>query len=104
MGQWRYSLVADRLTAAMAIAKRVYSLAEEQNDPTQIIGACLCLAATHYCLGNFEPARGYAARGVQIWRSGSAQAPVKEFDVPVVLCLCNEAILLARRLSQKRVR
>ena len=33
MGQWRYSLHTDKLTATMQIAERVYSLAEEQNDP-----------------------------------------------------------------------
>jgi hypothetical protein len=32
MGQWRYSLVTDKVTATMRIAKRVHSLAQEQND------------------------------------------------------------------------
>ena len=32
IGQWRYSLYTDKLTATMQIAKRVYSLAQEQND------------------------------------------------------------------------
>ena len=32
-GQWRYSLVTDKLTAAMQIAERVYSLAQEQDNP-----------------------------------------------------------------------
>ena len=34
MGQWRYSLMTDKLSAAMRIAKRVHSLAREQNDST----------------------------------------------------------------------
>ena len=32
MGQLRYSVVAGKLTAAMPLAKRLYSLAQEQND------------------------------------------------------------------------
>ena len=34
MGQWRYSLMTDKLSAEMQIAKRVHSLAREQNDST----------------------------------------------------------------------
>ena len=70
MGQWRYSLVTDKLTATMQIAKRVYSLAQEQNDPALMIRAYSALAATLYFLGDFESARQYAMHGVQIWRSG----------------------------------
>ena len=32
MGQWRYTLMTDKLTATMQIAKRIYSLAQEQNE------------------------------------------------------------------------
>src|SRR5208282_2171890 len=39
IGQWRYSLVTDKLTAAMQIAKRAYSLAHEQNNFALMIGA-----------------------------------------------------------------
>ena len=70
MGQWRYSLVTDKLTATMQIAQRVYSLAQEQNDSALMIGAYRALAVTLYYLGDFETAREYAMRGVQIWRSG----------------------------------
>ena len=80
MGQWRYSLVTDKLTATMQIAKRVYSLAQEQNDSALMIGAYRALAATLYFLGDFETARQYAMRGVQIWRSGGVQSPVEEVD------------------------
>jgi hypothetical protein len=31
MGQWRHSAMTDKLTATMQIAKRIYSLAQEQN-------------------------------------------------------------------------
>ena len=40
MGQWRYSLMTDKLSATMQIAERVYSLAQEQNDSALMIGAC----------------------------------------------------------------
>jgi hypothetical protein len=54
----------------MQIARRVYSLAQEQNDSALMIGAYRVLAVTLYCLGDFETARQYAMRGIQIWRSG----------------------------------
>jgi hypothetical protein len=38
-GQWRYSLVTDKMSATMQIAERVYSLAQEQNDPGLMLGA-----------------------------------------------------------------
>src|ERR1700758_5461172 len=34
IGRWRYSLCTDTLTTTMQVAKRVYSLAQEQNDST----------------------------------------------------------------------
>ena len=92
IGQWRYSLLTDKLTATMQIAKRVYSLAQEQNDSALLIKAHLALAGTLYCLGDFESARQYAMRGVQIWRSGGVQSSVEEVDAPAIACLCYEAL------------
>ena len=92
MGQWRYSLSSYKLTATMQIAKRVYSLAQEQNDSALLIGAYRGLAATHYLLGDFETARRYALRGVQLWRSGSVQCQIEEILAPAVACLCYEAL------------
>jgi hypothetical protein len=92
MGQWRYSLNTDKLTATMRLAERVYSLAQEQNDSDLLMGACRPLAVTFYYLGDFETARQYAMRSVQIWRSGTAQSPGEEVDVPAVGCLCVEAL------------
>ena len=46
IGQWRHSLVTDKLSATMQIAKRVYSLAQEQNEPALMIGAYRALAGT----------------------------------------------------------
>ena len=68
-GQWRYSLMTDKLAATMQIAKRINSLAQEQNHAALMIGDRV-LAATLYYLGNFESALQHAIRGVQIWRSG----------------------------------
>jgi hypothetical protein len=45
IGQWRFSLLTDSLTATMQIAERVYSLAQEQNGPGFMMGACNALAA-----------------------------------------------------------
>jgi hypothetical protein len=69
MGQWRYSLVTQKVTATMQIAKRIYSLAQGQNDSALMVGACVVLAVPLYFLGDFEAARQYARRGVQIWRA-----------------------------------
>jgi predicted ATPase len=92
MGQWRYSLITDKLTATMQIAQRVYSLAQEQNNPAVMIGACQALVSTLYYLGEFETARQYAMRGVQIWRSGSVHSNAQDLDAPAVVCLCYEAL------------
>ncbi len=74
IGQWRYSLINEKLTATMQIAQRVYSLAQEQNDSALLIGAYNALAGTLYFMGDFESAHQYAMRGVRIWRSGSVQS------------------------------
>jgi predicted ATPase len=92
MGQWVNSLVTEKISASMQIAKRVYSLAQEQHDSALIIGACRALAVTLYFLGDFEAARQYAGRGVQIWRSGGVHSPVEEFFTPAVHCLIFEAV------------
>ena len=62
----------------MQIAKRIYSLAQEQDDSTLMIGAYRALAGTLYWSGDFESARQHAMCGVQIWRSGGVQSPVEE--------------------------
>ena len=93
MGQLRYAVVADKLTAAMPFAKRLYSLALEQNDPTLMIGACTAVGGAHYYLGDFQTAREYTKRALQIWRSGGVRSPFQEVDAQPVGCLSNEALL-----------
>ena len=66
----------------MQIAKRVYSLAQEQNDSALMIGAYRALAATLYFLGDFESARQNATCGLQIWRSGGYNLRSKKFNAP----------------------
>jgi adenylate cyclase len=90
-GQWNYSLVTDKLTATMEIAKRIYSLAQEQNDPALLISANRALACTSYFLGEFEPTRHYAVRALKVWRSVGARSPVEEVDPPEVACLIDKA-------------
>src|SRR5271165_5959537 len=92
MGQFRYTLVADKLSAAMQIGERVYSLAQEQNDPELIAGACRALAGPLHFMGDFEAARQYAMRGVEIWCSGDVQSHAKGLDLSAVVCLCYEAL------------
>jgi len=92
IGQWRYSLLNDRLSATMQIAERVHSLAQEQNNPALMIEAYRALAVTHHYLGHFEASRQYAMRGAQIWRSERAVlSPIEEPIAPAVACLYYEA-------------
>jgi predicted ATPase len=93
MGQWRHSAMTDKLTATMQIAKRIYSLAQEQNEPERMIGAYTVMAATLYLLGDFETARQYWMRGVKVWRSGGVRSSFEEVDSQVVSCLYHEALM-----------
>jgi hypothetical protein len=93
LGQCRYALMTDKLSAAMQIAERVHALAQEQNDAPLMLAAYQVFAAIFYFLGEFDSSRKYAMRGLQIWRSGSVQSPVaEEIQAPVVNCLCYEAM------------
>ena len=92
IGQWRNFSLTEKVTTTMQLAKRVYLLAQEQNNPALMVGAYRTLAITHYYLGEFETARQHARRGVQIWRSGGMQSVVEEVHAPVVICLCFEAL------------
>jgi predicted ATPase len=92
MGQWRYTYITGNPRAALPIAQRVYSLAQAQNNATIMLGACQALVSTLYYLGEFEAARRYARRGVQIWRSGGRPAHADDLDAPAVVCLCYEAL------------
>jgi hypothetical protein len=44
-------------------------MAEEQDDPTPMIGAYNHLAGTLYYFGDIVTGHQYAMRGVQLWRS-----------------------------------
>ena len=92
MGQWYYSLMTDKLTATLQIATRIYSLAQEQHDPSLITGACRAFAAALYYRGDFETSRQYAMRGLQIWRSRSVESPVQELIAPAPECLAYAAL------------
>jgi hypothetical protein len=59
-GQFRYTLMADKLSATIRIAQRLFSLAREQNDAGLILAACGALVVTLYHSGEFETAREYA--------------------------------------------
>jgi predicted ATPase len=93
MGQWRYSLVTDKVTATIQIAQRAHSLAQEQNDSALMVAAYGALAVPLFFLGDFEAARQYTKRGVEIWRAGGVQSQVDETTGHAVGCLYFEAIL-----------
>jgi serine/threonine protein kinase len=92
MGQWRYSLMTNKLSETMQFAKRVYSLAQEQNDSALLIGAYRALAGTCHYLGDSESARQHASLGVQLWRSGGIQSHAEFLDAPAVVCLCYQSL------------
>ena len=91
-GQYFYSLMTANLTATMQIAKRLHSLAKEQNDAALMVGAYECLASVLFFCGDFDTAHESAALGVQIWRSGRVQSQVEELMAPAVVCLCYKAL------------
>src|SRR4029077_1620128 len=81
-----------KLSGAIQIAERGYSLEQEQNDAALEIGACAALAGNLFFLGDFESALRYARNGVQIWRSGGVKFPPEDLDMRVVGCLCHGAL------------
>jgi predicted ATPase len=88
IGQWRYSLQTGKMSAAMQIAERIHSVAQEQNDAALTIEAYRALAVTLYCSGNFATAQQYMIRVVDSWRLGSVQPSKEAPQTPVVVCLC----------------
>ena len=86
-GQWRHSLMANRLSAALQIAKRSYTMAQEQNNTLGLIGAYGALACTLYFLGDFGTSGQSAMRGLQLWRSLGTKSPVVELDASAVTLL-----------------
>jgi serine/threonine protein kinase len=118
IGQWRYRLHTDKMSAAMQIAEQVRSHAEEQNDAALSLAAYRALSCTLHYLGDFESARQSAMRCLQIWRSGNIPSHTEDPYTPVVACMCyltvtkwhlgevasgkatiTEAISLARKLN-----
>jgi len=83
--------MTDKLSTTLQLAKRVYALAEEQNYPALMVGACRAFTFTFAFLGEFEMARQYAMRGVKIWRSGVVESPIEEINAPALSCLVFEA-------------
>jgi predicted ATPase len=92
IGQWRYSLVTEKLSITLLIAKRIYSLAQEQSDIALMTGAYRALSGTLFFLGDFEFAREYAMRGLQIWRTRGAEYQPEEITAHPVACLYYEAL------------
>jgi len=91
-GQWVYTLLTDKASAALQRAEQINSLAQEQDDPTLTIEAYDALACSLYWLGDFEAARQYTTRAVQIWRSGNLQPDVQYSWSPGINCLGYQAL------------
>ena len=92
IGQWRYTLMTEKLSVALQIAKRLHALAVEQHDARLMIGACNAMSNTPFWMGDFETARRYQKRGVAIWRSGGVRSHFEEVDSQAVACLCHEGL------------
>jgi serine/threonine protein kinase len=93
LGLFRCAFVGDKLSTTKSFAERLYSVAEQQTDSSSMIAACGALGGTHYFLGNFQTARQYTTRALQIWRSGAVQFSLEEVDAQPVACLSHEALL-----------
>jgi predicted ATPase len=93
IGQHRYYVIADKMSVAFEIEKRLYELAQEQNEPALMIGACTAVAAGHYHAGDFATTREYTTRGLQIWRSAGEPSAFEEVDSQPVACLAYQALI-----------
>jgi tRNA A-37 threonylcarbamoyl transferase component Bud32/tetratricopeptide (TPR) repeat protein len=92
IGQWRHSLLTDKLMTTMQLAKRAYSVAREEDEVSLLTNACRILAVTHYFSGNFKVAQRYAKRGVQLGGEGRIRPRFEEVNSPAVVCLSFEAL------------
>ena len=92
LSQWRYALATDKMTVAMEIAKRVYSLADGLHNTALMVGAYRALATTLFYKGDFELGLQHARHGVQIWREGGVPSLVEEVHAPAILCFSFGAV------------
>jgi hypothetical protein len=83
--------MADKLSAAMRIAERVYSLAQELADPRLMIGAYRVLAGHALQSGDFESARQHATR----WLAGLNS----QLNFPIAWRVCGLTIGLGIGLT-----
>jgi tetratricopeptide (TPR) repeat protein len=91
MGQFRHTAITGKVSSALRIAERVFSLAKMQNDARLLIGAHSAVGAAHYFLGHFDLARQHVMCGVEIWRLGGLPSTFEEIDSQAVACLCHQA-------------
>ena len=69
----------------MQIAKRVYSLAQEQNDSALMIGAYRALAVHALLFGRFRDRATIRDAWCSDLALGGVQSPVEEVDAPLSL-------------------
>jgi serine/threonine protein kinase len=92
MGQWRYSLMTEKLSVAFRIAKRIHALAQKQPDARLMIGAYNAMVNTPFWMGDFEAARQNQKHVFTILRSGQVRSQFEEVDSQAVSCLCHEGL------------
>ena len=92
-GLWRYFLVTDKLSATMRIAKRVYSLARDQNDSALMIGGLQRFGSHALLSGRYRV--GASTRDAQCSNLALGKCTVirsKKSIAPAVFCLSHEAL------------
>jgi hypothetical protein len=92
LSKWRSSLMTDKLSATLQIAKDIDSLAQGKNGAVFMDLAYRTLAITLFYLGDFESARQYTMRAVQLWCAEEVPSTFEEAYSPAVLCLCYKAL------------
>ena len=92
MGQWRYSLMTDKLSAAMQIAERVYSLAQEQNDAALMISSLQRFGSHTLLFGRFRVRATIRDAWCSDLALGKRPVSCGRGHTPVVSCLCYEAM------------
>ena len=87
-----FSNVTANLAATMAIAQRLYSLAQKQNDAALRVGEYRGLAGRWFFRGRFKTAQRDARRGVELWHAERVQPQVEDVLEPAVACLFYDGL------------
>jgi len=94
IGEWRYSLVTDKLSETMRIAKTNFLASPKSGMTPALMMEGLPRFGRHILLSRrfSRLAREYTTRGLQIWRSGGVQSQIEEVTAHPVAYLYYKAI------------